>query len=67
MAAVRRLRVLLLDFCRPMGCMRRVNPRHHAKFLGDGSTHCRDMAIFSFAKDGYPPSWIIKIIKNWES
>jgi len=36
-----------------------INLRHHAKFRGDRSNRCGDMAIFRFFQDGgRPPSWI---------
>jgi len=36
-----------------------LNLRHRAKFRGDRSNRCGDMAIFRFFQDGgHPPSWI---------
>jgi len=37
-----------------------VKLRHRAKFRGDRSYHCRDMAIFRFFQDGGRPlSWFV--------
>ena len=42
-----------------VGMIKRVKLRQRAKFRGDSSNHCRDMAIFRFFLDGdRPPSWI---------
>jgi len=39
--------------------VKKIKLRHHAKFRGDRSNHCWDMAIFRFLQDGgRPPCWI---------
>ena len=42
-----------------VGTAKRAKLRHRAKFRGDRSNGCGDMAIFRFFQDGgHPPSWI---------
>jgi len=42
-----------------VGRVKRVNVRHDAKFRGDRSNRCWDVAIFRLWR--LPPSWIFKI------
>ena len=42
-----------------VGRVKSVELSHRAKFRGDRSNRCQDIAIFGFFQDGgHPPSWI---------